>query len=121
MNPLRQIGRCMLFVVRNGGRKPKYPFVDDGVDSPLELHIGPWGRTQWRDTEDGTLYEINTVDDVESIVDSVKRDVYCSEYQDIEAMREAEELRPIRVGGTPVADTKSPCAIGFWLDSPSVF
>ena len=88
MNPLRQIGRWMLFVVRNSGRKPKYPFVDDGVDSPLELHIGPWGRTQWRDTEDRTLHEVVTVDDTGLISESIERDIYGSTINEMKAWEE---------------------------------
>ncbi len=91
MNSLRQFFRWVLFLIRNGGRKPEYPFEDDGVEQPLEFRIGPWGSTQWCDPSDGALYGVKAVDDTVLIAESMERDIYGHTHQ--EAVDEAERRR----------------------------
>jgi len=91
MSLLWRFGNWVMFLVRNAGHKPPYPFEDDCRDNPLELCIGPWGSTQWRDPTDGSVYEVTTVDDVDTIVTSMERDIYGCTHQ--EAVEEAERQR----------------------------
>ncbi len=94
MNPLRWLFRWVLFIIRNGGRNPEYPFMDDGVEQPLELRIGPWGSTKWYDPSDGDLHDVTTIDGLVSIAESMERDIYG--YTHKEVVAEAERQEQIR-------------------------
>ena len=103
MSVLRSVARWILFIIRNKGRYPKYPFEDDYVETPLVLHVGPWGRTEWHDPSDGSIYTVTMIDSVSAIAESIERDIYFSEDQVIEEERS-------------VCRKKLPYAIGFWPD-----
>jgi hypothetical protein len=103
MRFLRSAARWILFIIRNKGRYPDYPFEDDCAGTPLVLHAGSWGRTEWHDPSDGSIYTVTTIDSVSAIAESMEKDIYYPEYQDIKE-------KP------SVCRTKSPYAIGFWPD-----
>jgi len=49
---LRKFFRWILFLFRNRFQRPLYPYLDDMGESPVKLHIGPWGRVEWVCTTD---------------------------------------------------------------------
>ncbi len=107
MNPLRQMFRWMLFVIRNRGRTPEYPFMNNGAEQPLELRIGPWGSTQYYDRDKDVLCEVRTVSTAVEIAESIEVDVYGCSYSQIR-QQEEEKARAVE------SRKKSPQAIGFY-------
>lgn len=75
INLLCRFVNWVLFLIRNAGRNPAYPFDDDCIDKPLKCQPGPWGSTQWLNPADGNVYVVNTVDDIEAIAESIERDI----------------------------------------------
>ena len=98
--------RWLLFLLRNGFRKPEYPFADDFVDKPLKLAIGPWGATMWKDAASGDMYSVVEVDRLSQIAESMVLNMCHADYQEKEAAKERHELE----------NHKVPKAIGFWPD-----
>ena len=82
MNRLCRFVNWALFVIRNQGQKPAYPFEDDCAEKPLELRIGPWGSTKWYDPSDGGAYDVITIDDTASIAESMERDIWGYTHQE---------------------------------------
>jgi len=82
MNFVRRIFRWGMFILRTGGMKPEYPFVDDFRDKPLELHIGPWGSIQWFNSTNGEYYNVTVTDDLALIAEDLERSQYGQTYRE---------------------------------------
>ena len=92
LNLLCRFVNWILFLVRNKGQRPAYPFADDGIEKPLQLRIGSWGSTKWYDPSDGTISFTKTIEGAASIAESMERDIYgCTHQEVVEANTKRRE------------------------------
>ena len=116
MNAIRQCARLVLFAIRNGFRRPKYPFEDDVAEPRLKFCVGPWGRSEWYSPVDGSVYQTTDVSDPVEIAESMECDVYGCSSREITAELSARKFREELMKSL---ESKSPRAIGFWTNTPT--